>query len=869
MSHPLPFTRLAAALVLALVGAISFSVGAVPAIDGAGDMTTNKVARAEQTPVAVRAFTPLFATADDARTYWTMVNEAHQAPVPDPRLVAKAFIKAHLNVDGDDYVVAHFASEKTRKEGKPDQIVTLADALMEAFPEHSRHTFFAGAADVLGRLYQGGASPSQFTFIDQMMHSQSAMDYFSRVGMFLWSRTGFGYMQNTFFAKGNVIDVARQDFRQLDSAFGVFRANAGFAREPDFRLSQILDKLGVKLSRSELPYVKKLLDDFDTYWKRVGPNWATLARYRFVEAARHGRATGVLTQKQFERVMAGGAPNVPLQGPVTMQQLRGGKPRYVQVRRFDIHGYTSSNLLRFVSRDNSEVLYIPGRDPAFVAFSDEAELRRWVVAQAKDPAAFDDLLSRFSLYDQQDGLFWSGVRTSLQKIAKGQWHADETLIDNRNASIAGDVFEDMRDRIEKRLRKDAKMSVSTSWEAWRTTLKRGEILLAPLGFVPYLGEFVISSTLLLDLGLSADSATHGRTFAERKAGSQGIMTFVTTAALGGAFRNSTARPEAGPSSQTDDLMAAQDVKPFGLAPLQQVNGRIGYPLSPVGSPRLPAGEAEVPRADVPPPNDGAGAPPSEPAAQAAAAPPDEGYFVQVVPRNSHERSVQVNEILRRSIEARRTRLDDFRTGSLRVNERRYRVSTDHSIVYRYDIRTPEQLLSEGGFGASGNDDVFGTFNGVPSILSTPSTRGNGTMRAADRAFRHRLVDRAAPMQAGQVFHNYAVWTEGREVASLSDNADVIAYDRRYAEVHFPHDIAARDIYIFGSGNPRYAAAIADIFESPHVSTPYGVPLEALVEYLAGRLDIHRPNRFSEQRPAHHLDLPSSSEDHTNDVQQLP
>ena len=120
-----------------------------------------------------------------------------------------------------------------------------------------------------------------------------------------------------------------------------------------------------------------------------------------------------------------------------------------------------------------------------------------------------------------------------------------------------------------------------------------------------------------------------------------------------------------------------------------------------------------------------------------------------------------------------------------------------------------------------------------------------------------------------MFHDYAVWTEGREVATLADNPHVAALDPSYAEVHFPSDIPPRDIYLFGSGDPRYATAIADLFESPHVATPYGVPLEALVEYMSGRLDISRPNRFSEQRPADDLDLPSLLHFNLNQVRSIP
>ena len=72
-------------------------------------------------------------------------------------------------------------------------------------------------------------------------------------------------------------------------------------------------------------------------------------------------------------------------------------------------------------------------------------------------------------------------------------------------------------------------------------------------------------------------------------------------------------------------------------------------------------------------------------------------------------------------------------------------------------------------------------------------------------------------------------------------------DKALEEVHFPADIPASDIYIIDSKNPAYAKAISEIVESEYVSTPYGVPIEAFTEYMAGRLDIHAPNRFSEQR----------------------
>lgn len=108
------------------------------------------------------------------------------------------------------------------------------------------------------------------------------------------------------------------------------------------------------------------------------------------------------------------------------------------------------------------------------------------------------------------------------------------------------------------------------------------------------------------------------------------------------------------------------------------------------------------------------------------------------------------------------------------------------------------------------------------------------------------------------FHQYAVWTERRPVATASDNHPLQQYDSVLDEVHFPADVPANDIFIVDSFEPSYAKALADIYRSPYVSTPYGVPLEAFEEYLAGRLDIDAPNRFTERRPSSTPSLQTTS-----------
>lgn len=524
----------------------------------------------------------LFSTAGDASTFHGMAVRTLSS-VPDAHAVAKAFIKERLGIEGDEYVVAHFATADDRLLGKPDNAVSLSRALMEAFPDHSRHSRFAKIADALGGFNGGGsASPNAVSFLDGVVHSKNASDFFGKVGRFLLSKTGPGYVYNTFFARGNVIETWHEDARPLDEAFGIYRVG-GFSADyaSPLLLSQVVAMFGEPGVFSELPYVKKLDGDLDTYWEESRADWPVLARYAFVQQARHALDTGVLTRDQYRLVMKGGAPRVPLDGPVTLDQLRTGLPDgSVGTCRFDINGYPASNLVRFVGADGSEVMYVPGGDPVFVAAKDERELRQWVVEQTKDAEKLDALLSHFSIYDNQDGTFWTGVKQGLENIGNGTWRADDKAIDHGKAAIDGDVFEDMRTQTEGRLRDDARMQASTAWDAWRTRINRTASVLAPLGYIPLFAIPIQLGTGIAGVGTGIDQAVRGRTTEERKSGlEQAALTVVTNVPLGAAFGGK--RNGAGETAAN-----TEGERPF-FNPPWRMNDGIGYPLSPTRPPRLP------------------------------------------------------------------------------------------------------------------------------------------------------------------------------------------------------------------------------------------------------------------------------------------
>ena len=529
---------------------------------------------------------PQFVSADDVDAFQRLQKRVLASPVPDARRVARAYIEEQLHLDSDSLVVAHFASAAQRARGVPDQATTLTEALMEAFPDHARHRFFAATADAVGGLNGGGLqSPDIMTFIDDVTHGGGVPEVFRKVGRFLWSRTGPGYLYNTFFAKGNVIDTVREDARPLDEAFGIFRSG-GFTSEyaTSLRLSELVARFGAPATFVELPYVARLGEALHRYWDGNREGWTLLARYEFVHRARQAHDAGHLTDEQYRLVMRSAAPDVPLSGAITLAQLRprsreGLADDAPRPRRFDINGYTATDIVRFVAADGSEVMYVPGHDPAFVVAKSEREVRAWVLEQARDPARLDALLAHFSLYDSQDGVFWTGVKHGLEHLGDGRWRANGTVIDHANAAIEGDLFEHLQRQVEKRLREDALMQASTAWEAWRDTIDRTVTLLAPLGYIPPLALPVQVTAGLVGTGTGIERGIDGRTAQDRKAGvRQAVGTLVTTIPVGAGFdglRDNEAPTGVG-AARTG--MSEWFVRP------QRVNGRLGYPLGPTVPP---------------------------------------------------------------------------------------------------------------------------------------------------------------------------------------------------------------------------------------------------------------------------------------------
>ncbi len=452
-----------------------------------------------------------FATPEDANKYQAVATKVTAVPMPNPHEVAREFIKAKLGVDGDTIVLAHFRDDDARAQGKPDSTQTLTEAVMEAFIGQQNHDKYNATTGLLGGILAGGASPSATGFFFDLFHSDNVGDAFRKAGTFLWSRTLPGYLYNTFSAPGNVIDKAKEEFRNQDSAYGLYKNNGkGYSSENSYELkpSEVREKFSASTPHDELPYIQTWKKALDDYWSDNKESFPTAARYNFVQEARAARDNGELTPEQYKLVMKGGAPGVPLKGPVTFEQISKPMPPdpTVTVQRLDINGYQATNIVRFKDADGGEVMFIPGNKPSFVPLRHKKDGIDWLTQQNTPPKR-EAFLGHFSLYNRMDGAFHSGVETGFDKLVAGKWAPAYLNYNDHTGKndIKEDVFVDMRDRTQDRLNDDAKRQTNNAWDGTKNTINRASAILGPVGNV-------------LGIGTGVDTALNGKNSEDLKQG---------------------------------------------------------------------------------------------------------------------------------------------------------------------------------------------------------------------------------------------------------------------------------------------------------------------------------------------------------------
>ncbi|MBF8757807.1 dermonecrotic toxin domain-containing protein [Pseudomonas guariconensis] len=271
-----------------------------------------------------------------------------------------------------------------------------------------------------------------------------------------------------------------------------------------------------------------------------------------------------------------------------------------RIRMLNVYGYVSTDLPYLQDTSSGlTVLYIPGNSSPLREFDNEGQMQDWFAEQCRDAAKRQAFRQFFALADIPDGLGYSGLDTALAGLGdyparhrldpnrpgftrSGHWPPGEYInyrADHYSPVLQEDLFAALTECQRQRSYDDADFIITSDEEVnqsrWRDYLASAMNLLLPLTFVfPSLAP-VLAAGGIAQFGLGLDQLLNART-QKQKAQSAADVVYGLFNALPLATRT-LAKGATVFRALSDDFIAP-DV----------INGRWGYPLSPVSPPHLPA-----------------------------------------------------------------------------------------------------------------------------------------------------------------------------------------------------------------------------------------------------------------------------------------
>lgn len=323
------------------------------------------------------------------------------------------------------------------------------------------------------------------------------------------------------FKNFNAADRERVE-NTLNSEYGVYKAGPGekhYGTENEVRiLPSDLRKILV-----ENDFYAQVKNSLSTFWENHEADMLTLAKATFASEARRAKLEGVLSEDDYKLVMQTVVPHLPLEGPVTINQLTSKTYSQGYIYSLDINSYSSNDILRFVKNDGHEILYIPGEKRPFEAFENDTAMRHWIVEQGKNSDKRSRLESHFSLYNRQDGTFHTGVDNGLLDLASGSWGIKE-IDKHGNYFFANDALLTVIEQTKDRSFSDAdiliKSNAEITWEQWLGYAKIANQMFGPIiGLVGgAFGAVLATGAFAAQIGMEIHQAVTGDTEEERKEG---------------------------------------------------------------------------------------------------------------------------------------------------------------------------------------------------------------------------------------------------------------------------------------------------------------------------------------------------------------
>ncbi|CAN0656824.1 Dermonecrotic toxin N-terminal domain-containing protein (plasmid) [Nitratireductor aquimarinus] len=482
------------------------------------------------------------------------------------------------------------------------------------------------------------------------------------------------------------------------------------------------------------------------------------------------------------------AASVPQNG-ITLADLgkSNASVEDITVRRLDINGYASSDILLLSDKNGRTILHLPGEKQALHEFHNEEELKKWIRRQASLRKGRNMLERHFSLYVRQDGVWYTGVKNSLKKLGTGEW---KTGINTRKDRISGDVFLALATSMRARSESDAdtliKSDSEVSRDRWLEQIQTFNHVFWPVTMlVPGVEALFLAGNLGSELALETNRAVTGDTYDERSAASRAAILTGSGILIGSAL-------------STGARMIAD--RTGNLPPTAGVSTR--------------AMDAELPVVDRPPYQ-------GVLSRRAQMTMNNMGYIISDHPTDiAFDATNDAIERMKERVDALRHKFEDL--GREPDETGRF---GNHHLVYRVDDFRPEQLFNAGVFRPSYE------FNAFSNMLNEPATIGSGSLIGSDNVLAAWRRDK----WSRNTLYQYAIVTEDERVAANLDGGG--EDPEHFDEVHFRPPLA-KDVYLLDSTDQNVRQKIADIVASRSVNTSYGVPLHVYYEYSKGRLRLH-------------------------------
>ncbi|MEX6662765.1 DUF6543 domain-containing protein [Pseudomonas sp. W2-17] len=279
-----------------------------------------------------------------------------------------------------------------------------------------------------------------------------------------------------------------------------------------------------------------LLDHYEsmlnTFWETHGSDYNLLIKAAFLKSAyiQYSEGSMSLEDKTLVLKSLGFDPAQPWER-LTFETFRDAPlASTVTFRELILYRYTATDII--VIRDEQTgrlVVYIPGNSSPFHGFEDLVAFQNWIALQCRDTRKRQALERHFKLEDDSDGLFLSGLQTTLAGLAvfphllngaTGSWPPYREI--SLGAALSPWPFSHFRQSLQDRQRSDAALSIRTQSDYRKEALAQGlstaiNVTGAIAMVVPELWLPLAAMSVAL-LGLGADEVVEGKSYEERKAG---------------------------------------------------------------------------------------------------------------------------------------------------------------------------------------------------------------------------------------------------------------------------------------------------------------------------------------------------------------